>query len=96
MTAFTQEFIKELNEEQSSDKTKLSLLFIVRMLGEKECLARLEQAKKDFERGTVIHDGSRQRTLGGCFFMRIPNDVNALARKKARDLYKAINSVEKP
>jgi len=78
--------INQLGE--TDEVTKLSLLIMVKELGQTDCQTILEQAKEN--QGELINDGSRERTLGGLFFKNAGKQTSHNARKKASKLLKEL------
>lgn len=96
MTNDTQSFA-ELVADRLGEKipaVKLQILLITKEIGQEETLRVIEKAQEAFKNGEMIKDGSRKRTLGGCFFSRLPFEVMNKSRNRAAKMMKAIREQE--
>ncbi len=58
------------------------------------CKAMLKEAKRRYQAGELIKDGSRRRTLGGCWLDQLTDEERASAHK-IRVAFRAATNTEK-
>ena len=89
-----EELMHALGEKDSSDRTKLQLMFIVKKLTETQVKELYKSALIAFANEEKTKDELRLRTLGGCFFTRVPKDVKRYAALTAKEILKARREIE--
>lgn len=81
---YTQSLIKDLQEQ--SKRGEIGIALAVEMLDIEICDEMADEAMSRYKSGEKIKDGSRQRTLGGCFFIQLDKDVKKEIKRLRREL----------
>jgi len=81
---YTQSLIKDLQEQGKRGETGIALA--VEMLDIEICDEMADKAMSRYKSGEMIKDGSRQRTLGGCFFVQLDKDVKKEIKRVRKEL----------
>ena len=88
----TQTAALQIINELGADKNEVRLMIfmIVKSIGPERSLEHLEQARILYQNGTLVPDGSRPRTFGGCWISLIDKNTVKSAEKIAREAMKQL------